>query len=172
MLVDDYYNQQIEVNENAEDEFRYLNGQCMHRIFHFDETGYIECIDSSDARNISSFFSSSCDKDKPIMRWEDVACSIQKGISGSLVTNVCGVERCRLFAQALFSIHAAYLSNQCWLALICRIYYELSSNTPSEQYCWYWQCSPFITQHCPHNHALYFLSMVPELYGHLHFPYV
>ena len=160
----------LEVNECEEDEYRCLNGQCIHRRFHFDETKLIECVDSSD-EGYGSHHGTNCDSNEPIMDCEDTVCLHYQSLSELPVANTCGHNRRRLFAETLFSVQPAHLSDACWLALICRASSETAPTTHCENRCLSSGCGTPIAQHCRHNQSLYFLPAVPVLFGHLYLLY-
>ena len=162
---------QLEVNECAEDEFRCLNGQCVHKRYLSDSSHSIECIDSSDETAIRDSARLPCINFPPVMACQDVRCSHDSFLNGFELQNVCGRNKRTILTQALFSVQPPHLSKECWLALICRVSADLSVTTPCQEYCWYRECASVIKQHCPHEQSLYFFPSVPVLYGHLHLVY-
>ncbi|CAF1412296.1 unnamed protein product [Rotaria sordida] len=70
--------------------------------------------------------------------------------------------------QAMFSIKDNSISNDCWFAFICDIYWDLLDYSICINYSVFSGCREIIERECP---DMMFIPSIPVLFGDIYFAY-
>ena len=167
--IDEKFCWQLLINECKEDEFRCRNGQCISKLFAFDEFNVHECLDRSDTYYSHQAHLNPSDEItlyEPQIYYEDITCFILNNRLNiiPLVTRSCDKTRHPLLRKFMLTDIPTTLSNICHTVFYYIFYYEASKNLMREDICEYNKCIFLVNETCP---DMIMIVPAPLAFGHV-----
>ncbi|CAF1673497.1 unnamed protein product, partial [Adineta ricciae] len=158
----------LELNTCEDNEYQCVNGQCIPRIFHRDDSNIFECVDQSDESNIKYEFFKSV-TNAPTFAYEDIACSLRRLPHKVKFTSSCLEKRDILLLKAMFSYTPKSVSTECWSAFKCLLGIPYQSDATCSSLCKDLECQNIINRTCS---EMLYMPWAPAFFGHIHFVYI
>ena len=161
---------ELEIHQCAENEYHCSGGQCIPVAFVGDDQNVPDCLDVMD-EHISTYHRKFDNNKVPIdpsFRYEDVSCTKINFHRRNALTSGCVARRQNLLEQAMFSIQAVSVPDECWAIFKCIVHMPIPWDPDCYVLCQNGFCNEFIPTACP---KILFVPAVPVLAGHIYFAY-
>ena len=154
----------VELNECGENEYRCMNGQCIPQSFFRDDSYTPDCWDGSDETGHNHKRTPHCRSIEPSFACEDIACLNRASVRAeSTITSSCDHSRHLMLGRAMFSIRPPSISDDCWLAVNCLVFFAYLLNPDCERFELDEARLSTMQKDCP---ELLFLPSTPIAFGH------